>query len=59
MILDEVLGMIRSNRFILGIHHIRGNWFLFKLLYIKWTIRIYSLIIGIISNDHWFRRQTE
>jgi hypothetical protein len=46
MALDEVLGMARSNRFMLVNHHIKNNWFSFRLLYLKWMIKIYSLIIG-------------
>jgi len=47
MALDEVLGMARSNRFILVIHHIKSNWFSFRVFYLKWMVRIYTLIIGL------------
>jgi len=39
--------MEKSKGFMLGIYKIRSSWFSFRLLYLKWMIRIYTLIIGL------------
>ncbi len=39
--------MGKSKGFMLGIHHIKSNWFSFRLLYLKWMIRVYALFIGL------------
>jgi hypothetical protein len=36
--------MTKSKELILGIQHIRINWFSFRLQYLKALIKIYSLI---------------
>jgi hypothetical protein len=42
--------MTKSKELMLGVHHIRINWFFLRLQYLKTSIKIYSFIIRIRSN---------
>jgi len=37
--------MEKSGGFMVSIHHIKSNWFSFRLLYLKWMIKIFTLFI--------------